>query len=132
MNLLLFQIRLQATSPNTAGQVLRCLGGLGITEWTAIIIKKPSEGELIEGMLRVFAVRRTEDVPSAGAVSTVTPGSWTPLLFNRVKVGCIHGVGNLRSVWSRLCTKIAGEIHLGKEWVSLYLSSPVSSQTLFS
>lgn len=97
-----------------------------------MVIKEPAEGELIEGMLRVLPVWGAEHVQGSGAVPAVTPCTGAALLLDRVKVGRVHWVGNLGPVGGRLLPQVAGEVHLGEERVSLYLTCAVCTQSILS
>lgn len=105
--------------------------GLRVAEGAAVVVEKPAEGELVEGVLWVLPLRRAKHVQSPGAVATVAPRSGATLLLHGVEVGRVHRVGDLGAVGGRLLPQVAGEVNLGEEGVGFDLASPVGAQAIF-
>lgn len=105
--------------------------GLRVAEGAAVVVEKPAEGELVEGVLWVLPLRGAKHVQSPGAVPTVAPRSGATFLLHGVEVGRVHRVGDLGAVGGRLLPQVAGEVNLGEEGVGFDLASPVGAQAIF-
>lgn len=130
-----FLLFLLWTHAGSSAHAWQCLAGLQwfwVTEGAAIVIKKPAEGELIEGVLRVLPVWKAECIQSPGAVPAVAPRSWASFFLHWVEVGRVHGVSDLWPVGRWLLPQIAGEVHLREEGVSLDLAGAVGTKTILS
>lgn len=100
--LLVLFFRAQAGGSCHVGRHLKGLQGLGVAEGAAVVVEKPAEGELVEGVLWVLPLRGAEHVQRSGAVPAVTPGSGATLLLHGVEVGRVHRMGDLGPVGGRL------------------------------
>lgn len=104
------------------------LDGLGAAVRVAVVVEEAAEGELVEGVLGVFAVAE----PAVEGVAEGVIALAAPQLVgvHGVKVGGVCGVGDGGDVGRALLPLVAGEVHGPEERVGLDFVGAVLAQTV--
>lgn len=94
------------------------LDGLGAAVRVAVVVKKASEGELVEGVFRVLSVAEPDVEGVVIAVLVIPVAAPHFIRVHGIKVGGVCGVGNGGDVRCHLLPEVAGEVDAFEEGMS--------------